>query len=221
MPSPAPDVNWSLRRSHCAYWLTGAFGFSLAYAIVRYNVFKGVGWEHLPLYIVNKAVSLSAVILLAASYLLGKWIRVFDDDPMKRLVLAKFLGLSGFSLAALHVVMSMMLLTPDYYAKFFGEGKMNLTGELTMLFGALSLMFLASPAVSSLPRMRQDLGQRWWRRSQRLGYLALTLNSGHLFVMGYKGWIDTSTWPGGMPPITMIAFVIGILPMIAWLTTRR
>ncbi len=220
MPSQEDAGNWSLRRSHCVTWLVAAFTFSLAYAVLRYNVFKGVGWQHLPLYIVNKAVSLSAVVLLASSYLVGRWIRVFHDDPVKRLVLSKFLGLSGFWLAALHVLMSMLLLSPHYYEKFFRDEKLNLTGELAMLFGAFSLMFLLIPVVSSLPRMKQDLGELWWRRSQRLGYVALTLNSGHLFAMGYRGWLDVSAWPGGLPPITMIAFFIGLLPLIAWLAVR-
>lgn len=171
MSSQKADVEWSLRRSYCVTWLVATIGISLVYAILRYNVFKGVEWIHLPLYIVNKAAALSAVILLSSSYLVGKWIKVWKDDPMMRMVLVKFLGLAGFAMAVLHIIMSVIILNPAYFAKFFGDGKLNLTGELTMLFGALSILFLASPAISSLPNMKEELGMRRWKRSQQTSTL--------------------------------------------------
>ncbi len=219
MPPQEPDGDWSLRRSYCVTWLAATIGLSLLYAILRYNVFNGVEWIHLPLYIVNKAVGLSAVVLLSSSYLVGKWIKVWEGDPTKRLVLIKFLGLAGFAVAGLHIIMSLILLNPAYFAKFFGDGKLNLTGELAMLFGALSILFLVSPAISSLPNMKEELGLRRWKRSQRTGYIALQLNSLHLLAMGWKGWIDVTTWPGGMPPLTLVAFRFGILPVIARYTS--
>jgi len=218
--NPAPEGP-VLRRSHCHLWLLAAIAFSLAYAVLRYNVLKGVEWEHFPLYIVNKATSLSAVILLASSYLVGRWIKVFEDDPEKRLVLVKFLGLGGFALAALHAVMSLTLLSPDYYPKFFAETKMNLTGEITMLFGVLGLFWMASPALSSLPNMQPALGKRLWLRSQRIGYLALSMTGIHLFAMGFKGWLTPNEWPGGMPPITMVGFAVVVLPLAAKLITKE
>ena len=29
----------------------------------------------------------------------------------------------------------------------------------------------------------------------------------HLFFMGYSGWVTPEKWHGGMPPISLIAFV--------------
>lgn len=193
----------------------------MAYAVVRYNVFKGVEWIHLPLYIVNKATSLSAVILLASAYLVGRWIPVHKDDPERRLVLIKFLGLAGFGLAALHSLMSMALLGPTYYPKFFGAEKMNLVGELTILFGVVGMFWLASPAVTSLPNMQQALGDTLWKRAQRAGYVALAFTALHCFAMGVQGWLEPETWPGSLPPITMLAFVIGVVPLVARLVSPR
>ena len=43
------------------------FAFSLVYSVLRYHIFKGVGWEHLPLFIVNKVMALTGVLLITLS----------------------------------------------------------------------------------------------------------------------------------------------------------
>ena len=45
---------------------------SLAYSIVRYNVFNNVSWTDLPLYTINKAVFFSAIIYVATYLILEK-----------------------------------------------------------------------------------------------------------------------------------------------------
>ena len=42
-------------------------GCSLAYAIIRYHFAGDVAWRHFPLFILNKATSLAAVIFVASS----------------------------------------------------------------------------------------------------------------------------------------------------------
>lgn len=200
--------------SHLA-WLAAILGLSLSYAILRYNIFKGVEWAHFPLYIVNKAFSLSAVICIAMSYVIGKLIQVHREDREKRIGLVKFLGLIGFSLAAMHGLMSLTLFSPVYYEKFFLEtGKLTFEGELSFLFGVLSLWCLTIPAITSLPFMDQHLGRARWRQMQQMGYAALALNAGHVFAMGFAGWLDTASWPGGLPPITMLGFVFSVLAIL-------
>ncbi len=147
--------------------------------------------------------------------------RLFRLDPERRLVLVKFLGLSGFALAVLHSLMSMAMLGPAYYPQLFGESKMNLVGELTVVFGVLSLFWLVSPALTSLPNMQEALGDRLWKRSQRTGYIALALAAAHCLSMGLEGWLEPATWPGSMPPITLLSFVIVVLPLAAKLLSRR
>ena len=63
----------------------------------------------------------AAVFFIAASYLIGKILRVYDDAPGKRLILVKFCGLMGFSLAAIHAFMAVLLFSPQYYPKFFQD----------------------------------------------------------------------------------------------------
>ena len=44
-------------------------------AVVRYHLAGDVEWRHFPLFILNKATSLAAIIFVACSYLVGKVFR--------------------------------------------------------------------------------------------------------------------------------------------------
>ncbi|MHC4910562.1 MAG: hypothetical protein ACYTF9_12665 [Planctomycetota bacterium] len=196
-------------------WFAVIFGGALAYAIVRYHLAGDVAWSHFPLFILNKATSLAAVLFLASSYLVGKVIRWHDGDKQLRLVVIKFCGLMGFFLAGVHAFFSVCLLRPAYFAKYFADdGTLNLIGESAMLAGVVALFALLGPAVTTLPMMPKALGGRRWKRSQRLGYIALLLVTAHLVLLGFKGWIDASAWPASIPPISLVAAVGAIAPLL-------
>jgi DMSO/TMAO reductase YedYZ heme-binding membrane subunit len=196
-------------------WLILLLGVPMTYAIVRYHIFEGVAWSHFPIYIANKGASLAAVFFIATSYLTGKSLRVYEGDAEKRLILIKFCGLIGFSLASIHCLMSLLLISPDYYPKFFLEtGKMNLTGELSIVFGILSLWCLAVTSITSLPFMYDAVGAERWQRGQRMGYLSLALAGGHVLVMGLSGWLAPGAWAGGMPPVSLVAFIGATVPLL-------
>ena len=179
-----------------AKWFFAVFGLSLAYAVVRYHLAGPVEWRHFPLFILNKATSLAAVILVASSYLVGKVIRWYDHDKALRLVVIKFCGLMGFFMAAIHAFFSFALLTPAYFAKYFdAAGKLNLQGEVAISVGVLALFVLLAPALTTLPMMPKALGGQRWKRSQRMGYAALFLVVVHLVVLGYRGWMAPAGWP--------------------------
>jgi hypothetical protein len=155
-----PDRLW---QPTTAKWFVVVFGASLGYAIVRYQLVGDVAWRHLPLFILNKATALAAVVFIASSFLIGKIIRRYDGDKALRLVVIKFCGLMGFFLAAVHALFSMCLLAPAYFAKYFdGDGRLNLQGELGMSVGVVALFFLMSPEITTLPMMPNALGG--WRR---------------------------------------------------------
>jgi DMSO/TMAO reductase YedYZ heme-binding membrane subunit len=204
-----------LIQSFTVRWLILLLGVPLTYAFVRYHVFSGIDWSHFPLFIANKGISLSAVSFIATSYLIGKTIHVYEEDSKKQLILIKFCGLIGFSLASIHALMSLLLITPAYYPKFFLEsGQMNLTGELTMVLGVLSLWCLAITAITSLPFMYDAVGAERWQRGQRMGYLSLALASGHVFAMGIWGWLTPGSWHGGLPPVSLVAFTAAMGPLL-------
>jgi len=198
-----------------AKWFAAVFGGSLVYAIIRYHFAGDVEWRHFPLFIFNKATSLAAVVFVSCSYLIGKIIRWHDHDKALRLVVIKFCGLVGFFLAAVHAFMSVFLLTPAYFAKYFeADGRLNLQGELGMSVGIVALFFLMSPAITTLPMMPKALGGWRWKRAQRMGYLALILVMVHLVALGLKGWLTPAKWPAGLVPISLVAFVVALVPLL-------
>jgi len=77
-----PDRLW---QPVTARWFFVIFGACLAYAIARYHIVGDVAWRHFPLFILNKAISLAAVIFIGASYLIGKIIHWYDHDAKLRL----------------------------------------------------------------------------------------------------------------------------------------
>ena len=204
-----PDRLW---QPTTAKWFAVVFGGSLAYAILRYHLASDVPWAHFPLFILNKATSLAAVVFVACSYLVGKIIHWHDDNKLRRLVVIKFCGLMGFFLAAVHAFFSMCLLTPAYYLKYFDpDGRLNVQGEVAMTVGVLALFFLMSPAITTLPMMPKAIGGVRWKRSQRLGYLALILVVAHLMVLGVKGWMAPGKWQAWLPPISLVAVSVALV----------
>ena len=196
-------------------WFAVLFGGSLAYAIVRYHIAGDVEWSHFPLFILNKATSLAAVFFVASSYLIGRVIRWHNHDPKLKLVVIKFCGLMGFSLAIMHAFFSVCLMTPAYFAKFFvDDGRLNLEGELGLAVGVVALWALSIPAITTLPMMPKAIGGQRWKRSQRMGYLCLLFVVAHMVVFGLKGWLHPTQWNGGLPPISLIAVTVAAVPLI-------
>jgi DMSO/TMAO reductase YedYZ heme-binding membrane subunit len=199
-----------------AKWFYVVFGAALGYSILRYHITSEVTWAHFPLFILNKTTSLAAVIFVACSYLIGRVIKWHNHDPKKKLVVIKFCGLMGFSLAAIHAFFSVCLLTPAYFAKFFAEdGRLNLVGELGLAVGIVALWALAMPAIATLPMMPKAIGGVRWKRGQRMGYLCLILVVAHMVVFGLKGWLSPETWPWWLPPISLLAVTAAAVPIIA------
>jgi hypothetical protein len=178
---------------------------STAYAVARYIVFGDVSPEQLPLFVANKAVSLAGLALIGLSSLAREHER------------RKELGLTGLALTGVHVVASLGMLTPAYYAKLFGSaGRMTWQGELSMLAGAaacipLMQLYRATP-YGRLPQNQTVPGRSLipW-----LGRSALLLTAAHVLVMGYTGWTDWQSWPGRLPPITLLSFLIAVAAVLA------
>ncbi len=197
-----------------AKWFFSIFGAALVYAIIRYHVAGDVPLAHFPLFILNKATSLAAVGFIASSYLIGKIFRWHDHDKPLRLVAIKFCGLAGFFMAAIHAFFSLVLLSPAYYGKYFlADGRMNLQGELGLTLGVLALFFLVAPALATLPMMAKSIGGARWKRGQAMGYVTLSLVAAHLVVLGVLGWLTPQNWQWGIPPISLVAVMIAVIPL--------
>lgn len=188
----------------------------LGYAVVRYIALGGVSIEQLPLYVTNKAVSVAGLVLIVTAVgarPLSGWL------PGGGWLLAerRSLGMLGLGLSAVHSVMSLMLLDPGYFAKFYDvqTGRMHLAAEVSMLAGVVALALLVGQS-----RVGDGGGERAVRlRGLGVGVIVLTLM--HLVFMGWPGWWTPGKWHGGLPPITLLAAVVALVGLVLGLVPRR
>ena len=184
------------------------FLLSLVYAMLRYHVFKGVPWEQFPIYILNKVFALSAFILFAFSFSICPiqklgWINLLKSEE------CKYLGRMGMIFLLFHLIMSLVILNPAYFEKFYDfEGNLNLIGNLSLFLGIAGLIFIIlyhSMFRESIQNAKKAYSLLQTNRFVMLGLLTMC---GHVFVMGIKSWISPNEWPGFMPPISLISFVV-------------
>ena len=83
-----------------------------------------------------------------------------------------------------------------------------------MRVGVVALFFLLSPALTTLPMMPKAIGGVRWKRAQHGGYTALVLVAVHLVAMGFKGWLAPQGWPAGIPPVSLVAVVVAMVPLL-------
>ena len=130
--------------------------------------------------------------------------------------------MTGFLLVLIHALMSFMLFTPDVYGKFFEpDGSLTLLAGLSMLGGILAFVTLWAYNLSFQTHMREDKVFIGFITSRRFMLFAMLLTLVHLFFMGYQGWLNVSEWHGGLPPISLVAFVLFAAAYVFNLIGRR
>ncbi len=181
--------------------------FSIGYTILRYHIVGPVPWKDFPFFILNKGVSLSAFILLTFNFSLGPLKNLGLKVPESWLNARNALGMSGFLLVLIHALMSFMLFNPKIYGKFFDQdGSLTLLAGISMLGGVLAFVILWGYNLSFLTHLREDKAFIQFITTRKFLLVAMILGAVHLFFMGYKGWLNPSSWHGGLPPISLVAF---------------
>jgi len=177
------------------FWGIVVFAAVLAYAVVRYVVFKGVSSEHVPVYILNKAVAVMSL------YFLGVSIASADKALRRRS------GMLGFAAAGLHVLLTQPILTPAYLPKLFiqpdGSAGFGVSAEAALLCGALGFLGLF---ILAWPKSPESPGAKHGT-VVLLSRAAVAAAAAHCLFLGGSGWFNPATWPGFLPPITLLAFV--------------
>lgn len=170
---------------------------TLAYAVLRYHLVKSVPWEHFPLYTTNKVF---AVVGLAG--LVGSRLAAGRERRQR-------FGLAGLWCTTVHVLMSLLLMGPNYFQKFYLEtGKLTWQAELSMATGVLGVGFLLWLLVATLKTETQQ------QTSLVPGIARWTLlaTALHLVFMGGAGWLNREDWAAakGLPAITLLAFGLAL-----------
>lgn len=170
-------------------------GLTLAYAILRYIIFHDVAWSNLPLYVLNKALSWTAIILFAMSL-------IASDKTQRR-----DYGVLAAGAILAHVIMSLMILNPHYFPKFFGEtGRLSAMAEISMVAGVAGALLLAGLFSANLSGKGNTPGslRAGWGRT------ILCCSALHVAAMGYAGWLAPGGWYGYLPPISLLSFLVAL-----------
>jgi len=156
---------------------------SFGYAALRYVVFGDVTASHLPAFVANKALALTAALALLPAAL--------ARHRGNGLAARGWEWTAGAS-ALLHVLLSLAQITPASYPTLFEGARANLSGELVILSGVLAA------GLATLARNERSGGARW-----QVPLLLVLL--GHVVARGLPGWLAPATWPGALPPISLLA----------------
>jgi len=154
------------------------FLVAITYATVRYNIFGDVPWDSFPLFILNKAISLSAIMLL-----LHMLIRNMSCKEGNRRFCSVFLKVK----ISLHVLISVVLLGMDYYPKLMADGVLTAFGSISILGGIAAFVLIRDRV-----------------KIHNLAMIGLLM--AHLFFLGFPGWLTPGQWHGSFPPISLLSF---------------
>ena len=198
------------------------FLLSVAYTILRYHIVGNTPWSQFPVYILNKGLALTGFILLGINFTLGPLNNIGNGIGEKWLSIRPSLGVSSFLLIFTHLLLSLVLLNPVNYQKFFLEnGSFTTFAGLSLLSGVIAFIILWIYTISFQTFLREDKAFIKFITSRKVILMAMVFTAAHIFFMGYQGWLTPHNWPGGLPPITLISFVIFIITYIINLIGRK
>jgi hypothetical protein len=195
---------------------------SIGYAVLRYHIVGDVPWKDFPFFILNKGICLGGFLLIGLNFALGPAKNLGIPVASSWLNARKALGMSGFLFVLIHAFMSFMLFTPAVFGKFFeADGTLTAAGGISMLAGVLGFVVLWGINLSFQTHLREDKAFIGFITSRRFLIGALLLGGIHLFFMGYSGWLNPAGWPGGLPPISLLAFVFFVVSYLLNLFGRE
>lgn len=193
------------------------FAFSIVYSVVRYVVFAPKNLPNLPVFVVNKGVSMTAAFCFALAFW-GQWRRmrgaIGGTEP------ATWFRAGVFG-AIWHIPMSLAILRPAYFKEFFASAdpavggaadamRMTLNGEAVFMFGALT-----AGGVYLLTRQHWTPMQRWLLSAATVATLFA-----HTLCMGIARGINITASHAYLPPIWLLSLV-GIALGAAFLLMSR
>jgi DMSO/TMAO reductase YedYZ heme-binding membrane subunit len=162
-------------------------------------------------YILNKSISWLAFTLIGLSILPLSW---FERKKLER----KYFGTIGFGFAAIHLILNLLLINENRYPNFYNNlSQWNLTFYLVILSGILSFIIFSIVFIVSIDMLKV----KEKNKILKLAYYGFLLNLFHPFFLGFQRWLDIETWPFYMPPITMLAFLSGIIFLICRKLLRK
>ncbi len=181
---------------------------SLVYSTIRYVAFAPENAANLPVFVVNKAVSMSAALCFSVAFLAQRR-AARGSTPA---VPARAWFRAGIFGVAMHVPMSLSILEPSYFPDFFQKesGRMSFSGEAILLFGALT-----AGGIYLLTRTDWTRRVRWG-----LSLATMAVLFTHTLVMGISRGLNMTAKHGYLPPMWLLSLV-GIALGLAFVLADR
>jgi len=185
---------------------------SAVYAVIRYVAFAPKNAESIPVFILNKGISMAAAICLAAGFLQA-WRR--DRGRAVSVEPSAWFRAGTFG-AIWHIPMSLVVLRPEYFKEFFRPpdapmaGRLSFEGEMVFLLGgatAALLFLLTRPQWSGAVR-------------RRISIAAMVTLLGHILSMGYCRGLNINASHAYLPPMWLLSVVAAALGLW-WLVRSR
>lgn len=176
-----------------------AFAAVLGYAALRYAVLAHHPLASVPLWVVNKAIAVLAVGLVAAASL----------SP--RATWRGWARSAGFAAALAHAAAAVAMLRPSLYASMFepvAPWRPTAAGAVALGCGALALAVLVALRGGVLARGSGS------RTAARAAAAAGVLAAAHCAALHLPRWLDPGGWPGGLPPMSLIGAGLALLPAV-------
>jgi hypothetical protein len=194
---------------------------SCVYAVVRYVAFTPKYADHIPAFIMNKGISMAAVMCLSLGFV-AQWRRTRGvlAGPVSGVEPGLWFRAGVFG-AIWHIPLALAILRPAYFKEFFVDAgiggadglgpRLSTAGELIFFFGGLAagLIFLL---------LRPQMGERarWWASVGAMG-AALA----HVVSMGVCRGVNIKAQYGYLPPMWLISAVGIALGLVVLMFGRR
>lgn len=177
----------------------------MTYSAIRYVVFAPQNLQNLPIFVLNKGISMGAALCFALAFWFG-WRKIETRFSSN----ATGWFRAGVWGVVAHIPMSLAILRPAYFKEFFAGERLSLTGEAVFLFGAVT-----AGGIYLLTRMSWTPLQRW-----QLSLAAMSTLFAHTMFMGVARGLNINKSHAYLPPMWLLS-LIGIACGIAFLLMSR
>ncbi|XP_076454049.1 metalloreductase STEAP4-like isoform X2 [Babylonia areolata] len=227
------------------FFTFGVFNLWALYCVYIYFIERtAYRWDQIFLKVLNKPLCMTAVTVLALTYLPGSVagvVQLHRGTKYRRfpawlgawMASRRQLGLIALALALMHALASAMMLSPTYYSSWFQRPAVilpaNITaqtlvqlqpawmvwkGELACLLGLMSLLLLSLVGLASLPSVSAALNWAEWRLLQSRVGVLALL-----LAAGHVAAMGAPGWAKGgwAKTFRSITFLSGFLPAVTLL----
>jgi len=181
------------------------FSVSLIYVLLRYMLLKGAPADGNVVLFLNKAIALTAVFLLFQIAYDKVRQRKLTEKGIEKKYFFKFYGTASTALMFLHAFLSVTVFDKVHLPKFFTDGYLNETGDMTLLWGISALSIFMAIAIIGVTAKNYNSKRRNVPFLISLGYLFLLL---HLFTLGESSWFTYNNFIHYGLPVSLLSFIL-------------